>query len=131
MRGLPWFSIVWVLGEWFRGWFLTGFPWLYVGYAQGEGLIGGWAPFGGALLVSFVAVLLVELSVRCWRNKEIKWLGVIVGILLASALVSVQGFLAQISLQLVQQTKMSGGTELAQERRIPARELVSHHLSLW
>ena len=95
LRGLPWFSIVWVLGEWFRGWFLTGFPWLYVGYAQGEGLIGGWAPFGGALLVSFVAVLLVELSVRCWRNKEIKWLGVIVGILLASSLVSEQDFVRE------------------------------------
>ena len=26
---------------------------------------------------------------------------------------------------------MSSGIELAQERRIPARELVGHHLSLW
>ena len=25
------FSIIWVLGEWFRGWFLTGIPWFYLG----------------------------------------------------------------------------------------------------
>jgi len=95
LKGLPWFSIVWVLGEWFRGWFLTGFPWLYAGYAQSEGLLQGWAPVGGVLLVSFIAVLLVELSVRCWRTKDRKVLAFIVGILVSSALVSEQDFVRE------------------------------------
>ena len=95
LKGLPWFSIVWVLGEWFRGWFLTGFPWLYAGYAQSEGLLQGWAPVGGVLLVSFIAVLLVELSVRCWRTKDRKLLAFIVGILVSSALVSEQDFVRE------------------------------------
>ena len=61
---VPWFSITFVLGEWFRGWFLTGFPWLYVGYAHADTWIGSWAPIGGVLLVSFVVVLAAELLGR-------------------------------------------------------------------
>lgn len=61
---VPWFSITFVLGEWFRGWFLTGFPWLYVGYAHADTWIGSWAPIGGVLLVSFVVVLTAELLGR-------------------------------------------------------------------
>ena len=95
LKGLPWFSIVWVLGEWFRGWFLTGFPWLYAGYAHSEGLLKGWAPIGGVLLVSFVAVLLVELSVRGWRSRDRKVLVLIVGILVSGALVSEQDYVRE------------------------------------
>jgi len=47
------------------------------------------------LLVSFIAVLLVELSVRCWRTKDRKVLAFIVGILVSSALVSEQDFVRE------------------------------------
>jgi len=51
------FSAAWVLGEWFRGWFLTGFPWLYLGYGFIDSWLAGWAPVGGALAVSGMVAL--------------------------------------------------------------------------
>jgi apolipoprotein N-acyltransferase len=46
------FSAIWVLGEWFRGWFLTGFPWLYLGYGFIDTWLAGWAPLIGVLGIS-------------------------------------------------------------------------------
>ena len=37
----------WVLVEWFRGWFLSGFPWLALGYTQLDSPLAGWAPVSG------------------------------------------------------------------------------------
>lgn len=59
------FGALWVVQEAFRGWFLTGFPWLYAGYGQLDGPLAGLAPLGGVWLIGFVlafsAVLLVNL----------------------------------------------------------------------
>ncbi len=66
------FAALWVAQEAFRGWFLTGFPWLYVGYSQLDGPMAGLAPVGGVWLLSFAlalsAALLVNLP-RLYRNK--------------------------------------------------------------
>ncbi|MGJ8523243.1 Apolipoprotein N-acyltransferase GT2 [Carnimonas sp. R-84981] len=51
------FAAAWTLGEVFRGWFLTGFPWLLLGTSQVEGPLAGYAPIGGVFLISFVIAL--------------------------------------------------------------------------
>ncbi len=47
----------WVVVEWVRGWFLSGFPWLALGYSQLGSVLRGYAPLGGVYAVSLAAAL--------------------------------------------------------------------------
>jgi len=67
---------LWVLFEWLRGWVLSGFPWLSLGYSQIDGVLKGYAPvfgvYGVSLAVALSAGLLLGLlQPRCawkWRT---------------------------------------------------------------
>lgn len=58
------FAGLWAVQEWFRGWFLTGFPWLYTGYSQLDAPLAGFAPIGGVWLVSFFIALISVLLIK-------------------------------------------------------------------
>lgn len=47
----------WLLGEWIRTWLLTGFPWLFLGYAHLNTPLAGWAPITGVIGISFILAL--------------------------------------------------------------------------
>lgn len=48
---------LWTLLEWLRGWLLTGFPWLSLGYSQIDSLLKGYAPLLGIYGVTLAVVL--------------------------------------------------------------------------
>jgi len=47
----------WVFSEWLRGWFLSGFPWMTLGYGQIDSPLAGWAPLIGVYGLSFMVVI--------------------------------------------------------------------------
>ncbi|HLK70851.1 MAG TPA: apolipoprotein N-acyltransferase [Steroidobacteraceae bacterium] len=64
---------LWLLIEWWRGWFLSGFPWLSLGYSQTDTLLGSLAPAAGVyglsallLLGSGALVALLHSPRRLW-----------------------------------------------------------------
>jgi apolipoprotein N-acyltransferase len=68
------FAACWVLFEWLRSWLLTGFPWLYLGYAHINTLLANLAPVLGVLGISFTVVLvsgmLYEMAL-IWRKEKL------------------------------------------------------------
>lgn len=54
----------WTLMEWWRGWFLSGFPWLNTGYLSLDTPMAGYASLGGVYFCSFLWVLLAGLALN-------------------------------------------------------------------
>lgn len=83
IRRLILFPAIWILGDWVRGWLLTGFPWLYLGTAHVDGPLGGFAPLVGVHGVTFWISVTGCAAIACWwlaRNLRYASAG-IVGIL--------------------------------------------------
>ena len=64
------FAALWLGQEAFRGWFLTGFPWLYSGYSQLHGPLAGLAPLGGMWSISFALALSAALLCNLYRLRQ-------------------------------------------------------------
>lgn len=65
------FPACWMLGEWIRTWLLTGFPWLFLGYAHLDTWLAGWAPVAGVISISFfLAMTSGVIAEWIWRYKS-------------------------------------------------------------
>ncbi|ASP37207.1 apolipoprotein N-acyltransferase [Bacterioplanes sanyensis] len=64
------FPVFWFLHEWFRSWFMTGFPWLFVGDAHLATWLAGWAPLLGSYGLSFIVLLTVTSLSQGWRQRQ-------------------------------------------------------------
>ncbi len=52
---------LWVISEWVRAWFLTGFPWLNLGYSQIDSFLSGPASLFGVYAVSWLTFIISSL----------------------------------------------------------------------
>lgn len=73
------FPAIWVLFEWLRGWLLSGFGWLSLGYSQIDSPLAGFAPVLGVYGISLMLALSAAL-LSLWRSPwllllPIIWLG--------------------------------------------------------
>lgn len=66
------FAVLWTGLEWVLTWFLTGFPWLFAGYAFIDTPLAGLAPVTGVLGMSFVAVLTAACLVVAPRQASVR-----------------------------------------------------------
>jgi apolipoprotein N-acyltransferase len=70
LRWLVVLPAAWTLVEWLRGWVLSGFPWLEVGYAHSDSPLAGFAPVGGIHLVTWVSMLTAGAVVALLRGTQ-------------------------------------------------------------
>mgnify|MGYP001021298004 CR=1 FL=1 len=81
-------AALWTLGEWLRGWLLTGFPWLASGYAHTPpSPLAGYAAVLGVYGIGLLAALLAGLMAFCLRGQATR-----TRIAAVSAIVIVLGF---------------------------------------
>ena len=72
---------IWVVLEWMRGWFLSGFPWMTLGYSQIDSPLSGFAPIAGIYGVSYLLVLTVVALIASARSAgRTRWLLLIIAI---------------------------------------------------
>lgn len=83
-RATPWrllaMPLSWVLLEWVRGWFLTGFPWLAMGYSQTDTVLKAYAPVLGVFGVSLVVALTAALLVLGVTGERRERLAAVIGV---------------------------------------------------
>jgi apolipoprotein N-acyltransferase len=82
LRLLLLFPALWVLGEWLRGWFLSGFPWLSLGYSQIDSPLAGYAPVLGVYGVSLAVVMLAGFLALAFTARGWRRLGAVAAVLL-------------------------------------------------
>ena len=65
--GLP---AAWLLTEWLRGWVLSGFPWLSLGYSQTDTWLAAYAPVVGVYGLSALLLLQAGALLALWQGPR-------------------------------------------------------------
>lgn len=65
------FATFWILNEWLRSWFLTGFPWLFLGHGHVDSPLAGFAPITGVLGISFIVAFTGAVFAQLFSKKQL------------------------------------------------------------
>ena len=79
-RALWLLPLIWFSMEWFKGWVMTGFPWLSIGYAHIDSPLAGFAPLIGVYGIGALSILLSLLLVRWLQLRH--WLNPLIILLI-------------------------------------------------
>lgn len=71
---------LWLLSDWLRGWVMTGFPWLWLGYSQIDGPLASFAPLAGVELLTLLLIISAGSFAYAWQNKVWRYLLLPIGI---------------------------------------------------
>ncbi|TOC25256.1 apolipoprotein N-acyltransferase [Vibrio parahaemolyticus] len=74
---------LWLITDWLRGWVMTGFPWLWLGYSQIDAPLASFAPIGGVELLTLFVLISAGALAYAWIHKQ--WLMIIIPVVLMSA----------------------------------------------
>lgn len=66
-------AVLWFACEWLRSWFLTGFPWLSIGYSQLHSPLSGWMPVVGETGISALLILATCALAVGINSKRFMW----------------------------------------------------------
>jgi apolipoprotein N-acyltransferase len=75
LRWLVGIPAAWLLIEWFRSWFLTGFGWLALGYSQTDTWFGDLAPVIGQFGIGYVLLLIAGAGVTLLLGTQRERIG--------------------------------------------------------
>ncbi len=100
LRWLVGMPAAWLLVEWWRGWFLTGFAWLSLGYSQTDTWLAGVAPVAGVYGISALLLLQAGALVTLVRGGR--------GARIAATVLLVVPWLVGFGLTKVEWTQASG-----------------------
>ncbi|MDA9556255.1 apolipoprotein N-acyltransferase [Vibrio sp.] len=75
---------LWLLSEWLRGWVMTGFPWLWLGYSQIESPLAAFAPVAGVDAITLLVALCAGAFVYSLIEKSFLGVFIIGGVFTAS-----------------------------------------------
>ncbi|GGK65596.1 apolipoprotein N-acyltransferase [Amphritea balenae] len=84
------FAALWLVFEWLRSWFLTGFPWLYLGYGVIDTPLAAFAPFGGVWILSLYVVMVGTLSISFFKHLKHPLQSAAILVLLAVPWIAIQ-----------------------------------------
>lgn len=91
------FPSCWLMMDWVRGWFLTGFPWAYLGYSHADTPLSGFAPVFGVQGIT-LAILLICGAISLLLMKQSR----VLSITLIISLISIAYALKSISYTTLQ-----------------------------
>jgi apolipoprotein N-acyltransferase len=74
---------LWIMTDLARGWVMTGFPWLLLGYSQLGSPLSGFAPIGGVNLITLAILLCAGSVALAVVKRKLHWLSISVAIFLS------------------------------------------------
>ncbi|CAK4069106.1 apolipoprotein N-acyltransferase [Vibrio sp. 16] len=75
--------VLWLIADWLRGWVMTGFPWLWIGYSQIESPLAHFAPLGGVELLTFLSIVSSGAIAYAFLHRQ--WLQLLIPAIILSA----------------------------------------------